>query len=128
VLLDADAGKDRHTFWGYAFGLPGTVTAVNGISLQAVVGENNNSGTTVLCAQLSGDAGVTWTSPQSITIVKTGLNTFTMGGSSSDWGHGAWSLAQLSATNFRVRVTDVATSSNKDFRLDYLGAQVTYVP
>jgi hypothetical protein len=123
-----DTGKDRHTFWGYSFGLPGSVTAVNGITLQAVIGENNNSGTTVLCAQLSGDAGVTWTSPQSITIVNTGLSIFSLGGASTDWGHGTWSLSQLSATNFRVKVTDVATVTNKNFKLDYLGAQVTYVP
>jgi hypothetical protein len=123
-----DTGKDRHVFWGYAFGLPGSVTAINGITVQVVVGENNTTGTTVLCAELSGDGGTTWTPAKQITLARTALTSFTLGTASDDWGHGAWSLAQLGSSTFRVRITDVATIPTKTFRLDYLGAQVTYVP
>ena len=35
---------------------------------------------------------------------------------------------QLSNASFRVRVIDVSDRSSKDFRLDYLAVQVTYVP
>jgi hypothetical protein len=123
-----NAGKDRHRFWGYSFGLPASVTSIDGITLQAVVGENTTSGTTVLCAQLSGDGGSTWTAARQVTITATALTTYTMGGSTDDWGHGAWSPAQLGASTFRVRITDVATVSTKTFRLDYLGVQVSYTP
>jgi hypothetical protein len=123
-----NTGKDRHTFWGYAFGLPGAVTSINGIALQVVAGENNVTGTTLLCVEVSGDAGVTWSAAKSATLTATALTAYTLGGTSDDWGHGAWTPAQLSATNFRVRVTDVATITTKIFRLDYLGARVTYLP
>lgn len=121
-------GKDRHRFWGYAFGLPGAVTSVNGIMLQVVAGENSTTGTTLLCAQLSGDGGSTWTAAKQVSITATALTTYTLGGTTDDWGHGAWSLAQLSTSPFRVRLTDSATVTNKTFRLDYLGAQVSYTP
>jgi hypothetical protein len=48
-----NTANDRHRFWGYAFGLPGTVTSVDGITVRADVGMNNNGGTSVLCVELS---------------------------------------------------------------------------
>jgi hypothetical protein len=33
--------------------------------------------------------------------------------------------AQLEATSFRVRVTDVSSSASKDFRLDSISVQVS---
>lgn len=36
--------------------------------------------------------------------------------------------APLNTTNFRVRVTDSATTTTKTFQLDYLGVQVNYTP
>lgn len=122
------AGKDRHRFWGYSFGLPSGVSAVNGISVRADVGLGNANGTSVLCVELSWDSGTTWTTPKSVTISGTGVATYALGGAADTWGHATWTLAQLGTSTFRVRVTDVATVSNKDFRLDYLGVQVHYTP
>ncbi len=122
-----NTGKDRHRFWGYAFGLPATVHAVNGITLTAVVGMNNNSGTTVLCAQLSGDAGLTWTAAKSVTLSGTALATYTMGTTTDTWGQ-AWTPAQLGTSLFRVRLTDVATVTNKTFQLDSVAVAVQYTP
>ena len=59
-----DPTKDRHRFWGFATGLPGTVSSIAGIRVRADLGLNNNGGTTNLCAQLSWDGGTTWTTHQ----------------------------------------------------------------
>ncbi len=122
-----DAGKDRHRWWGYSFGLPAAVTSIDGITLQAVVGLNNNGGTSVLCAQLSWDGGTTWTAAKSVALAGTGPTTYTMGGTADTWGH-AWTPAQLGTASLQVRITDVSTQPDKDFRLDDLGLTAQYTP
>ena len=75
-----NAANDRHRFWGYAFGLPGTVASVDGITVQADVGMNNNGGTSVLCVELSWDGGSTWTTAKSVTLSGTAVATYTLRG------------------------------------------------
>jgi hypothetical protein len=127
TLSCTDAGKDRHRFWGYDFGVPPGAAAINGMTVQLVAGMNNNGGTTRICAQLSWDGGTTWTSAKQVTLAGTALSTYTLGGSADDWGHG-WSPAQLSATSFQLRLIDVTSQPNKDFRLDSATIGVTYTP
>ena len=122
-----NTANDRHRFWGYAFGLPGTVTSVDGITVRADVGMSNNGGTSAFCVELSWDGGATWTAAKSVTLNATTVTTFTFGSSSDTWGRG-WTAAQLSTTNFRVRVTDATSQSNKTYRLDYLAVTVQYTP
>ena len=122
-----NTGKDRHDFWGYVFGLPATVHAVNGITLTAVIGMNNTNGTTVLCAQLSPDGGTTWTTAKSVTLSGTALATYTLGATTDTWGL-TLTPSQLGSSLFRIRLTDVATVTNKTFNLDYIGAAVQYTP
>lgn len=122
----ADAGKDRHRFWGYSFGLPGSISAVDGITLQLRAQLNNNTGTTVMCAQLSWDGGTSWTATKSITPTNA-MTTFTLGGATDTWGR-TWTLSELSTANLRVRVIDVSSQSSKNFSLDWAGVQVDYRP
>ena len=91
VATDADTGtsdtnsctantKDKHRFWGYAFGLPGdghVDQRDHGPAPSA--GMNNNGGTTWLCVQLSADAGATWTTPKSAVLGATALTAYTPG-------------------------------------------------
>lgn len=121
------ATKDRHRFWGYVFGLPGAISAVNGIQVQADLGMNNTTGTTNVCAQLSWDGGTTWTTMKTQAIVVAARTTYTFGTTSDTWGR-AWALGDLSAANFRVRLIDASTLTTKQFRLYYVAVQVTYVP
>ena len=102
-----DAGKDRHRFWGYAFGLPGSVSSVNGISVQlrpssqqqrrhepdlrpAVVGRRGH---------LDGD--------QVVSASPTAMTTYTLGSATDTWGQDAGRWRSSNTTNFRVRVIDV---------------------
>jgi hypothetical protein len=122
-----NAANDRHRFWGYAFGLPGTVTSVDGITVRADVGMNNNGGTSVFCIELSWDGGTSWTVAKSFTLSGTSVATYSLGSSSDIWGH-TWTAAQLGTSSFRVRVTDATSQANKMYRLDYLAVTIQYTP
>lgn len=123
-----DPLKDRHRFWGFATGVPVSVTSIEGIRVRADLGMNNNGGTSAVCAQLSWDGGSTWTTLQSATLTGTAETTYTFGGTTDLWGRTAWTPTQLDATNFRVRMVNASTQTNKRFDLDYLAVSVTYVP
>lgn len=126
-LSCADPGKDRHRFWGFALGLPGSVSSVDGIEVRADLALNNNSGTNLLCAQLSWDGGASWTAAQSVPVASTPESTYVLGGAADTWGR-AWTASELSAANLRVRLIDASSRADKDFRLDYVAVQVTYTP
>ena len=123
----ANAGKDRHRWWDFGLGVPGSVSSVDGITLRADFGMNNNGGTTLLCAQLSWDGGTNWTAVKSITPTGAAETTYFFGGTADAWGH-TWTGGQLSNANFRVRIIDASSQTNKDFRLDFLAVNVTYTP
>ena len=122
-----NAGKDRHRFWGYAFGLPGSVASVNGITVQADAGLNNNGGTSTLCVELSSDGGSTWTTPRQVTMSGAAVASYTLGGATDLWGR-TWTAANFASGSFRVRVTDASSQPNKDYRLDGIRVSVSYTP
>ena len=122
-----NTANDRHRFWGYAFALPGTVTSVDGITVRADVGMNNNGGTSVLCVDLSWDGGTTWTTAKPVTLSGSAVATYTLGAANDTWGH-TWSAAQLSTSSFRVRLTDATSQANKTYRLDYVAVTIQYTP
>ena len=126
-LTCTDAGKDRHRFWDFTLGVPATVSAVGGIQLRADLGLNNNSGVSQLCAQLSWDAGTTWTAAKSIAVPNVGVTTYALGATNDTWGR-TWLGSEFSNANFRVRLIDTSDRTTKDFRLDGLAVQVTYTP
>ena len=122
-----DTTKDQHRFWGYALGLPATVTSIDGIRVRADLAMNNATGTTNLCAQLSWDGGTTWTSLKTVAIPAAAETTYTFGSTSDAWGR-SWLPVQFSTTNFRVRIVDASTLTTKQFQLDYVAVSVTYTP
>ena len=122
-----DAGKDRHRFWDFGLGVPSSVFVVSGIQVRAAVGQNNNSGTNQICAQLSWDAGTSWTAAKSVAVASVGITTYNLGATNDTWGR-AWLGTELQNGTFRVRIIDVSDRTTKDFRLDGLAVQVTYTP
>lgn len=121
------AAKDRHKFYGFALGIPSVVTSIDGISVRADLKLDAISGTHNLCAQLSWNSGVSWTTIKAMPVTAAGETTYTFGSTSDTWGRG-WTSAQLSGTNFRVRIIDASTASGRDFSLDYVAVSVTYTP
>jgi len=123
----ANPANDRHRFWGYAFALPGTVTAITGITVRADAGLNNNGGSSVLCVELSWDGGTTWTASQSVALSGAAVATYTLGSATDTWGR-TWALGEFATTAFVVRVTDATNHPTKDYRLDFLAVTVDYAP
>ncbi len=119
--------KDRHRFWGFATGLPGSVSVITGIEVRADTGMNNNAGTTVLCAQLSWDGGTSWTDLQSVALSGPQESTYLLGGTTDTWGR-SWTLAELTPTSFRVRLVPASSRTDKRIDLDYLAVSVSYQP
>jgi hypothetical protein len=118
------ASKDRHRFWGYVFGLPGSVSSVSDVTIRLDARPDATGGAPQICVQLSWDGGVSWTATQSVPLTSTAETTYTVGGT---WGR-TWAADELSAANFRVRLIDRSTNANRDFFLDYVAVAVTYVP
>jgi len=61
------------------------------------------------------------------TTLSTTEATYTLGSTADRWGR-TWSLGNFSNTNFRVRVIDVSANTSRDFSLDYIAVNVTYLP
>jgi hypothetical protein len=122
-----NAGKDRHTFRDFTFGMPLVVTAINGIEVRADLREDANGGNPSVCFRLSWDGGTNWTAykgPTALTAIET---TYFFGSASDSWGH-TWAVGEFSNATFRVQIADVSTNNNRDFSLDGLQARVTYTP
>jgi hypothetical protein len=122
-----NTGKDKHRFYNYGFNLPsgsGVSNAIDGIEIK-VKGYANSTSSTTFCVELSWDGGTSWTTPKSMPITSTSELTYPFGSQTDTWGH-SWTTSQLSNTNFRVRLTDVANATNRTFTLDAVEARVTY--
>jgi len=78
-----------------------------------------------MCVELSWDGGASWTAAQATATLTTAMTTSILGGPANPWGR-SWTAAELSDANFRVRITDVANSTNRDFSLDWIAVRVTY--
>ena len=116
-----NAGKDRHLFYDYSFGLP-TGAAVLGIEVQLEAKVDNTSGVPAMYVQLSWDGGGSWTNAKATTTLTKRDVIYTLGTAGDTWGR-TWTDAELGNTMFRVRITNVATSTARDFSLDrYRGA------
>jgi hypothetical protein len=123
----SNTANDRHRWWGYAFGLPGTVNAINGITVRADLALNAFTGTNVFCVQLSWDGGTTWTATKQVTLTSASKTTYILGTSSDTWGR-TWAVGEFTTTNFRIRVIDATDTNNRNYQLDYLTVAVQYTP
>jgi len=104
-----NAGKDKHQFYSYNFALP-TGATINGIEVQLNARADSTSGSPKLCVQLSWDGGTTWTAAQSTATLSTVTTAYVLGGTANTWGR-TWTATNLSNSNFRVRIINVASST-----------------
>ena len=56
-----------------------------------------------------------------------GADTYIIGGAADAWGR-SWTTASLGTGSFRVRITDVSSTTGRRFDPDYLGVAVNYAP
>jgi choice-of-anchor B domain-containing protein len=119
--------KDKHRFYDFNISLPGGAT-VQGIEVRLDAFADSTSSAPRMCVQLSWDGGTTWTAAKQTSTLTTSEATYVLGSPVDTWGR-TWTLANLSNTNFRVRVIDVASSSgatSRDFSLDWISIRVSY--
>lgn len=118
--------KDRHRFQNYGISIPSNAI-IQGIELRLNSKVDSTSGSPRFCVELSWDGGTTWTATKSTATLATAETTYILGGVVDTWGR-TWSASDFSDANFRVRLTSVASSTARDFSLDWVAVQVRYQP
>ena len=118
--------KDKHRYSNYGFSIPGGAT-IQGIEVRLNARVDSTSGAPTICVQLSWNGGTTWTTAKSTTTLATAETTRILGGVSDTWGR-TWSSGDFSDANFRVRLIDVASSTSRDFSLDWVAVRARYLP
>ncbi len=116
--------KDKHIFRDFNFNLPSGVT-VQGIEVRLDARADSAAGSPRICVQLSWDGGRSWTSARSTPTLTTNEATYLLGNSLDTWGR-SWTLSELSNPNFRIRLVNVASSTERDFSLDWVAVNVHY--
>jgi hypothetical protein len=105
----ATTNTDGATTTLYNHDFPISGNTIGGITIQLEVAAIDAGGT--IDVQLSWDGGTSWTSAKATSVLTTGDTVVTLGSNSDKWGRSAWSAADFSDANFRVRLTG-NTSSN----------------
>jgi hypothetical protein len=100
---------------------------IQGIQVRLDARADATGGSPRICVQLSWNGGTTWTTAKQTTTLSTSEVTYTLGTTADTWGR-TWSVGNFSNANFRVRVIDVASNSSRDFSLDYIAVNITYLP
>ena len=118
--------RDRHQFYNYGFSIP-SGSAIHGIEVRLDAWADKASNEPRMCVELSWDGGTSWTAWQRTGNLTTTEATYIEGAEADDWGR-TWSDAEFSDANFRVRITNRANSTVRDFFLDWLPVQVYYTP
>jgi hypothetical protein len=119
------AGKDKHVFFTYSFGIPTTAVAILGIEVRLNARVDATAGDPRMCVQLSWNGGVSWTAAQSTATLTTSNAAYTLGTPTQTWGR-TWVPSEMSNTNFRLRIINVASSTARDFSLDAVAVRVSY--
>jgi hypothetical protein len=119
-------GKDRHLYYNYNINLP-TGATVTGIEVRLDAFADSAANSPFMCLELSWDGGVTWTSTMTTPVLSTSETTHPLGGPANLWGR-AWEASDLSNSNFRVRITNIANATARDFSLEWIAVKVYYQP
>jgi hypothetical protein len=122
----SNTGKDKHNFYNFGIDIP-AMALIQGIEVRLDARADSTSGAPKICVQLSRDGGATWTTTKSTSTLTTSNATYILGGPSDTWGF-AWTLSDLSNANFRVRAINLASSTSRDFWLDWIAVRVTFQP
>lgn len=118
------SSKDKHRYYNYGFAVPAGATVLGlEVRLDAMV--DSTSGSPKMCVQLSWNGGSSWTTTKSTPNLNTSMATYLLGGATDTWGR-TWNSTELSDANFRIRVINVASSTSRDFSLDWIPVRILY--
>ncbi len=119
-----NSGKDKHSYSNHGFALPGGAT-IQGIEVRLNARVDSTTGTPKICVELSWNGGTSWTAAKSSGTLATSEGSYIVGGVTDTWGR-VWSSTEFSNANFRVRLTNVASNTSRDFSLDWVAVRVRY--
>ncbi len=119
-----DTGKDKHIFRDFGINIPAGIS-IHGIEVQLTSRADSASGSPKMCVDLSWNGGTDWTAAKSTPTLQTSLSALLLGSAADTWGR-TWSDANFTNASFRVRVTNVASSTARDFYLDGISVRVSY--
>jgi hypothetical protein len=124
---NVNGAGDRHRFYGYNTSAIPAGSSIAGIEVRLDWWMDTTTFGDNLAVALSWDGGTNWTSSKSASTLRTsdGNPTDIEGGTTDTWGR-AWTLSELSSSNFRVRVTCNSSSGSRDFYLDWIPVRITY--
>ena len=121
----AAADTTRRAFVRYDLpSIPAGAT-IKGIEVRLDAKVDSTSGSPKLCVQLSSDGGSSWTTAKSTPGLTTSEATYVLGSASDLWGR-TWLNGSFANSSFRVRVISVASSTSRDFSLDWVAVNVHY--
>jgi len=120
----ADSGMDKHRFFNYDLSMPNGAT-VQGIQVQLDANTDSTSGNPKMCVSLSWNGGTSWTPWKISPVLTTVEQAYFLGGTFDTWGH-TWTFADLSNTNFQVRVANITGDNSTDFSLNWIAVRLTY--
>ncbi|MGB3218700.1 MAG: hypothetical protein WBD79_14980, partial [Anaerolineae bacterium] len=116
--------KDRHVYYSFNLPLPAGVV-ITGLQVRLDANADSTVSAPKLCVELSGDGGLNWTPAKTTSTLGTVETTYVLGSAADTWGR-AWTTSDLSNAGFRVRLTMVASTLDRDFSLDYVAVSVSY--
>ncbi len=125
-----DGRDDRHRYYNYAVSL-GSCNVV-GIEARLDWWMDSASQTNSMSVELSWDGGTSWTAAKTDATETTVEHTVVLGGAADNWGR-AWTAAEVSDTNFRLRITSNCSGATnpcnaRDYFLDWVAVKVHYAP
>jgi endo-1,4-beta-xylanase len=116
--------KDRHAYFNYPISIP-SGSMITGIEVRTDARVDSTSNAPHFCVQLSWNNGTSWTTMKTGPNLVTTERTDIFGSASDIWGR-TWNTSELTSTNFRVRIVSVASSTSRDFFLDWVPVRVFY--
>ena len=121
---------DRHRYYNYGISL-GSCNVV-GIEARLDWWLDSTSQTSSMSVELSWDGGTSWTAAKTDPTETDAEHTAVLGGAADNWGR-AWTAAEVSDANFRLRITSNCSGANnpcngRDYFLDWAPIKVHYAP
>ena len=116
---------DRHRFYDYGISLKSSC-GISGIEVRLDWWLSALGGGNSMDVELSWDGGASWTAAKTDAVESTSERSAILGGSSDTWGR-TWTVAELSDSNFRARVTTNG-SGGLTYYLDWAPVKVYYAP
>jgi hypothetical protein len=122
----SNRGKDRHVYFNYNISLPPGAT-INGFEVRLDARADSTANAPFMCVELSWNGGATWTAVKTTSALGTSEGTHILGSPTDTWGR-TWLVSELTNANFRIRLTNVASSNQRDFSLDWVAVNIYFQP